>query len=157
MNEIRRTFRAAPGYDCHQGCAFGSDRCRPGSGGFHGIGSLRLYFAVAADGIGAVSFDLVTPMFPRSVLLRSGAMRAMERSLDPMGVLVLHFATRPDYYESAVGPDPCDLLDPGECWSDCTYVQGERGYDAFLSGGEKAVWSWLAEEWMPSLVRSGSC
>lgn len=145
-DDIVRVFRAYGGHDCYEKCAFDKPECRRGSGGYHGIGSLYLYFAVAVPGRGAVSLELHTPLYPRTVLERG----APDIQYRPLGVVDLHYSEPPDYLREH-GPKKCDLID-GECWTDCTYLAADDGYDMLLSGGEKAVWSWLAEKWLPDTL-----
>ena len=146
---LLRVFRAYGGHDCFTGCKWDNPDCRPDSGGFHGIGSLKLYFAVAVPGRGAVSLELLTPMYPASVHGRWEA-KGSQPPYHPLGVVDLHYADPPEYL-TEYGPKDCDLIG-GQCWTDCTYLAAHTGYDMLLNGGEKAVWSWLAETYLPDAM-----
>jgi hypothetical protein len=54
-NEFERTITVLPAYDCHDGCEFGSERCSPDSGGYHGISDAQIAFCLKGKR-GAVSF-----------------------------------------------------------------------------------------------------
>lgn len=142
---IRREF------DCHDQCAFGSSDCRPGSGGWHGVGGRQLLWSVAVIGQGAVGLDLHTPIYTEAALARGGARLAgLLAKWEPLGALDLHHARPPDYL-ATYPSSKCDLIE-GRCWTDVTFLQAEAGYAAFEHGGTPAVWSWLAEVWLPQVV-----
>lgn len=153
-SNLVRQVRIKPEFDCHDGCAHGSPRCRPGSGGWHGIGSRRIIWSVAAIGQGAVALDLSTPIYTENALLRGGGrLSSLAADWSPLGPLDLHYGTQPDHL-SEFGPRECDLID-GKCWGDVTFLAADEGFNAYCLGGTPGVWSWLAEKWLPEVMHIG--
>lgn len=153
--DLVRRVRIGPEFDCHDRCAFDKPTCKKGSGGYHGIGSRRVIWSVAVIGRGAVALDMSTPIYTENALLRGGPrLAALRADWHPLGPLDLHYGTPPDYL-AEYGSRECNLID-APCWGDVTYMQSDNGHAAFMLGGNEAVWSWLAETWLPDVVQSGS-
>lgn len=145
---MTRRVQIRPEFSCFNGCAFDSPTCSPGAGGFHGLGGRRVTFSVSMEGVGAVAFDLSTPIYPPSVSDRG------RRNWSPLGPLDLHYVNPPEYLrELGWSTEEC-LYTGGHCWTDVTFLQADTAVEALLSGGVKGVWAWLAEGWLPRLVET---
>ena len=132
MKPIRK-FHAVRGYDCRKVCQLGDPNCKPGAPGWHGVGSLALYFAVIIPEKRAVELELDTPMYPRSVKTE-----AQDRGL---GIVRFHSSTPENGWDRRL-PEYCDLIG-GDCYSREAYHLSGQGYDALLAGGDEGVYEWL--------------
>lgn len=144
-----------PEFDCHDKCAFGSPDCRPGAGGYHGCGARRVLFFVRVEGRGGVAFDLYTPIYLPETEARSRVRgKDLHFQWHPLGSVDLHLAVPPANEEWMVRVDgECFVSgNPEGCWCDGTTLQTEKGVEILLGGGKQAVWSWLAESWLPDVL-----
>jgi hypothetical protein len=144
---LRRGIIVRPEFSCKERCAFGSDRCRPGSGGHHGVGSRRVLFYVSVPGRGGVAFELFTPIYTPDVPVRSWPYH-------PLGPVDFHIARPTEQAKDRLThvSSACDITEQDDCWCDGTTLQAELGVETLLRGGKEAVWSWLAEAWLPDAI-----
>lgn len=157
QGDLLRRVQIVPEFDCHDRCFYGKATCRPGSGGWHGIGSRRIVWSVAVVGQGGISFDLHAPIYTENALLRGGGrLEALIAQWSPLGALDIHYANPPEYLvDLGWGPKDCDLIE-GKCWTDVTYMAADDGYEAFTKGGTEGVWSWIAETLLPDVLAPAS-
>lgn len=147
---LARRIWVRPEFDCFDGCAHGSDRCRPGAGGFHGIGARQVTFSVAMAGHGGVTFELHSPLYAESAMRRVGP--ELVDAWRPLGTLGIHHAGPTGCLEElGWSHDDCTHTG-GRCWSDVTFLQAEAAVDALLEGGHRGVWAWLGESWLPQVM-----
>lgn len=94
---------------------------------------------------------MFTPIYTPTALLYGGAsLAAVIDDWHPLGGTDLHYAKPPEYladYE----PRECSWIE-GDCWSDFTLLQSDNAFDCYMAGGTLAVWSWLAEQWLPGVL-----
>lgn len=69
-----------------------------------------------------------------------------------VSTVFFHFGSPPDYHEYCSHFEDCGLT-RSECWVDSTSLNTEGGYDVLVERGPEAVWSWLAESYLPEVVR----
>lgn len=151
VGDLVRAVTIRPEHDCWDRCAFGRPTCKPHTGGWHGIGSRQIIWSVSIRGVGAVSFNLHTPIYTENALLRGGASLAgLIAGWSPLGALDLHYGTQPEHLDW-LSPTPCCFID-GECWGDFTMLAADEGFAAYVAGGTPGVWSWLAEGRLPGVL-----
>lgn len=154
MGDLVRRVTIRPEHDCWNRCAFDKPDCRPGSGGWHGIGGRQVIWSVAVPGRGAVSFNLHTPIYTENALLRGGSSLAQHIvEWSPLAALDLHYSEPPEYLAEWATPQECYFLE-GKCWGDFTMLSADDGFAAYVAGGTPGVWSWLAESRLPDVLNS---
>ncbi len=136
-----------PAHDCHDRCALDKPDCKPGAGGYHGIGSARWRFSVTKDGM-AANFILGGPYLPETA-------KRLEQEGRPyrgpmlgwdVGFHVDHACRAKDgdwTWGSQMGE--CDLLDM-PCWYDGSGLRADEWVAPFLEG-KMDVWERLRDEW----------
>ena len=148
---LRRGIRVDPEFSCRGGCAHGSPDCRPGAGGYHGIGARRVLFYVCVPGRGGVGFDLHTPIYTPDAEDATRAFRA-RFPYEPMGSVDYHIANPKEGSWLTHIRQACVVTAADDCWCDGTTLQADVGVEALLRGGREGVWSWLAEAWLPDAI-----
>lgn len=144
---FKRLIWIRPEFTCEHGCVKGREDCYPGSGGYHGIGSRQIYFGVAVPGMGGVSANLHTNIYPDGVEVPSVLLGHVLGSVD------VHYPRPPEYLAEFAPLNKCRLTG-GNCWSDGTALQAIQTAQVLVSGGVEAVWAWLAEGWLPRLAEA---
>jgi hypothetical protein len=126
-----------PGHDCIRfECKFGSKKCRPGSGGSHGVSGLNLRFVVKGKE-GAVQFSLLTSWLPhpKKYYERKNESPALPADLG-------YHAPKPQYSEQA-SMGPCPWLDGKDCYYDGSGLNAEIPFDILCTHGQDALWEYL--------------
>lgn len=145
---LRRGVQIRPEFDCMRfPCVHGDAACAAGDPGQnHGRSGRSIFFSVAAVGLGAVVFELFTPIYLEGT--------PDPRPYHPLGPLFLHNQHRPSYYDDDDKATlDCSWVDEGApCWGDATYLEADAGVAALMAGGVPGVWAWLGEKWLPSLT-----
>lgn len=129
-------------HDCTDGCELGSPDCRPGAGGFHGIGDADITFALIAEGA-AVTCSFSSGWYKQTTRERVlGARKDISYiyMANGGGVVAWHYA-RP---WGAAEHGECVYI--GECWSGISYLLAEEMFDLLTAQGSDALWNRLTAE-----------
>ena len=139
-----RTFVITPAHDCTNGCEYGSERCEPGGGGFHGISAAGFTFVLSGED-GALSVNFLSSWYKRETTSR---MKEEQNGLLLSALLVTglggvdwHWRTDRDY--GAFHNEECRWLDGAECFSDGSGLMADDAYDVLMEGGSDALWEWM--------------
>lgn len=137
-----------PAHDCTNGCAFGKPNCKPGSGGFHGIGSARWRFSVTKDGMAAqfILGGTYLPETDKRLEQQGRPYRGPMLGWD-VGFHVDHACPAKDgdwTWGSDMG-EVCDLLGV-PCWYDGSGLRADEWVTPFLKG-DMDVYARLRAEW----------
>jgi hypothetical protein len=143
---LERITVVTPAYDCIrvQPCKFGSDRCKPDTGGSHGIHNCELHITVR----GATAE--VTLVISTGWDLRTVPPRAHRRY--PFGAYV-EFHTSLPRFEGQEPTIRMELHDDATCkpWANCYldrgYVMAEEPAEMLVEKGSDAVWTWLERQY----------
>lgn len=136
MDKLERLVEATRAHDCTNGCCFGSERCKPGNGGFHGIGSVNMSFVVKGEQ-GAYSFTVLTGWYWDETHER---MRGRDYINHSMGGSVDYhskIATECGYHSK-----DC-MWTGGDCWCDGSGLAGANMFELLAREGLDAVWQKL--------------
>lgn len=144
MTDKHHVIEFTPGFDCIKfECKFGSERCRPGSGGTHGKHGLEIRFIVKGDA-GAIQFVLSTGWLPQMVQPDRIGYRAVESwgtALYPSDLGYHAKALQYDGQEPIT--DSCKYLDGAPCYYDGSTLNAYDAMYALVNGGDKALWEFL--------------
>lgn len=125
-----------PGHDCIRfKCAFGGERCRPGSGGSHGIHGLQIRWLVIGAK-GAVQFLLYTGWLPEPETDLFSPVKTITLPAD----LGYHSLT-PQYEEQSAMD--CELLPGGKCYYDGSGLNAQAPFTTLCNDGINALWAYL--------------
>ena len=120
----------------------------------YGVGSVRIRFTLTAPN-GALSWRLSSGWYLPNVRERfrreaphkrydHDPSRFMPCALEGEGLeLTVHFPAPPNGLEGN-GPNECDLLPSGKCWTDVGFSIGETLFEALVAGGEDGLWKEMA-------------
>ena len=137
--EVRR-----PAYDCIavQPCKFGSDSCRPGSGGSHGRHSVELCWYVS-DTLPTGETAVVQFLVYTGWMLDATPQRAWG---NPMAADIGFHWPFPQY-RGQEPMDNCHLLDGGHCYYDGSGLNAEEPWRLLREEGDEALWAHLEGYW----------
>lgn len=147
MTELQRVTTIRPAYDCirNQPCKFGSDKCKPGFGGSHGVHNAELHMLVrgpSAEVMLVISTGWQLPSVPE---------RSRNILRYPSGSYVEFHTAAPQYTDHnpsirvAVDADAaCKSWD--NCYFDRGYLAAEAPATLLVTNGSDAVWAWLEAE-----------
>lgn len=138
MSSFKRSVHWEPGHDCLRfECKVGSPGCRPGSGGSHGIGGMKLRFVLRGNE-GAVSFLLHTGWLPEPDL----SCLLSERGGFVMPMDLGYHSLKPTYEGQNPG-GVCEHLDGEVCYYDGSGLNAEEPFRVLCNEGDEAMWSYL--------------
>ena len=136
MADLQRLVTVTPARDCTTKCEFGSDRCKPGAGGFHGITDANIRFSLTGEQ-GALSFVFFTGWHKKE----TRKARDPFRHTDGLGGVDWHWRTPRTDYE-AFHHEDCDLLG-GDCWTDGSGLMAMDAFEELVNGGTDSLWEWM--------------
>ncbi len=133
------------GYDCIRfECFWGKDKCKPGTGGSHGVHGLSIRFL--SKGLeGAVQFLLYTGWLPQKVEVDSIGYRNItkwgtESSMMPSD---LGYHSKKPRYEGHSSVGPCKYCDGEECYYAGSGLNASDAMYTLVNGGGDALWEFL--------------
>ena len=143
--ELERHVRMTAGYDCGRfECKFGSDKCRLGSGGWHGKHGLTLGFYVKGPE-GAVQFVIYTDWMPQAAkpdaiwMLPTDAWGGKFLVPADLG----YHSKVPRYEEQTPVAEECEWCDGGPCYYDGSGLNAADAMYTLVNGGGDALWGFL--------------
>ena len=149
-----RIFNVRPAYDCIrvQPCVHGSERCKPGTGGSHGVHSAELQMSVRG------------PEAEITLVVNTGwnlpTVPAHPPHCDlPHGAFVELHTARPRYagqesYHTPVSGDSCENW--AGCYVDAGYTMSDEPTRLLVKKGSNAVWEWLERLYHETLAEMNS-
>jgi hypothetical protein len=139
MSKPEREIVFYPAFDCIRNpCKFGSDTCKPGSGGSHGIHCVDLVFYLKSPEL-VVQFQAFTGWYlPETP--NEDSHRIMRY---PYATDLGYHSTRPRY--DGQEAMECSLLEQGHCYYDGSSLNAKPILELLLREGSEAVWPRLEE------------
>lgn len=123
-------------HDCMrvQPCKFGSDRCKPGSGGSHGIGAVDMRMVLKGP-LGVVQFVLYTGWHLDETPEGVGKPLAAD----------LGYHSPTPLYEGQYQTESCTYFDGASCFYDGSSLNAEEPWRILRYEGGDAVWKYLRD------------
>jgi hypothetical protein len=143
MSALERIVNVRPAYDCIgvQPCVFGSETCKPGTGGSHGRHNAELHMTVRgpdAEVTLAIGTGWDLPTIPEY-------QRINRHADSPSGRFVEIHTARPRYEGQDGGPPradgTCENWDA--CYIDAGYTMSDEPTRLLVEKGSDATWEWL--------------
>lgn len=159
---LERIFEMTSARDCHDGCAFGSARCKPGSGGYHGRHGAEMRMVVKGEH-GAIQFVVYTnwhakPTYDHLVAAHDPANAfgygpgwSARLVFGPMAA-DLGYHKRTEEWEGQLRTDDCPYLDGDPCYYDGSGLWAEEVFETLVTKGSDAVWNRLEAEYATRCV-----
>ena len=133
------------GHDCARfECIYGSERCAPGEGGFHGRHGLNMRF-VSKGEAGAVHFLLFTGWLPQHLESSSAIMSFYDWGNDPLPAELGYHSKTPLYDGQEAGDVGCEFCDGAPCYYAGSGLQAYNAMYTLVNGGGEALWKFLDE------------
>lgn len=132
-------------HDCMriQPCKFGSDHCKPGSGGSHGVGAVDMRMVLKGP-LGVVQFVLYTGWYLDET--------PKHHSMKPLAA-DLGYHSRKPLYEGQTQMDYCNYFDGDPCYYDGSSLNAEAPWHLLRYDGGDAVWDYLREYYASTFER----
>ena len=147
------------GHDCIRfECIHGSESCKPGGGGSHGVHGLSIRF-VSKGEAGAVQFLLYTGWLPRFVIPDEIGYRFVDNWGTEFGVLPADLgyqAKEPQYEEQEPMSKSCEYCDGEPCYYDGSGLGAADAMYALVNGGGDALWKFL-DAYYDARFNGGDC
>jgi hypothetical protein len=140
---MEHVVRFERGFDCIKfECVFGSDKCKPGTGGSHGRHGMNIRFVVKGED-GAVQFLLHTGWIPQyATPSLIGARDCTWSGATQPSDLGYHSKT-PHFEGHEPSIESCEFCDGKPCYYDGSSLNANDAMYALVNGGEDALWEFL--------------
>lgn len=143
---LQRKVSFISGYDCIKfECKFDQEKCKPGSGGSHGLHGMDLGFCVIGKK-GAVQFKLSTGWLPQYVKPNKIWHRDLvfeHKEFYPMPTDLGFHSPKPLYKGQSTVSDKCDLIGNKPCYYDGSSLNASDAMYCLVNGGEEGLWKFL--------------
>lgn len=143
---FRKKIKFVHGFDCiNFECRWGSESCKPGEDGSHGIGSMNIIFLLYGSK-GAVQFKLNTGWAPYYSKKSKIGVRALPnnyvREYYPSPTDLGYHSYKP-MYEDHISMGKCDVLGGKECYYDGSSLNSQDAFYVLVNAGEEELWNFL--------------
>jgi len=143
--KFERVVRFDRGRDCVQfECIHGSEKCKPGAGGSHGISGLRIGFYAKGVG-GAVQFTLNTGWKPLKIKrdpISNTMFDLNPGKYYPVPYDLGYHAKEAQYDGQEVSEQYCEWTD-GPCYYDGSGLNAYDAWYTLINGGDEELWRFL--------------
>lgn len=140
---MEHIVRFEGGYDCIKfECVYGSDKCKPGTGGSHGRYGMNIRFVVKGEH-GAVQFLLYTGWTPQYAKPSSIGMLACDWGASTIPTDLGYYSKTARYDGQKPIDEACEFCDGQPCYYDGSSLNANDAMYALVNGGGDALWTFL--------------
>lgn len=140
---MEHIIRFEGGFDCIKfECIYGSDECKPGTGGSHGRHGLSIRFVSKGDK-GAVQFLLYTGLCPQHAAPARIGVRDCDWGGSVRPIDLGYHAKQAQYDGQKPMSYACEFCDGQPCYYDGSSLNASDAMYALVNGGDNALWAFL--------------
>ncbi len=141
---MEHIIRFEAGFNCIKfECRYGSESCKPGSGGSHGKHGLQIRFVSKGDA-GAIQFVIYTGWIPQFVKPSQTHVRNIDDWGSHMMPADLGYHSKTAKYNGHKPiDDTCEFCDGLPCYYDGSGLNAYDAMYALVNGGDIALWIFL--------------